>query len=109
MSLFTRYTSYVSSSLLDKNELNLAKEHLVSYFQLVPGKVTREDNYMLGYLYYSTGDYKSAIQYLTKVMTIKDSIYQSAAYHLGNAYLKTDQKSLHKRLFMMLIHLISIL
>ena len=30
-----------------KNELNLAKEHLVSYFQLVPGKVTREDNYKM--------------------------------------------------------------
>jgi TolA-binding protein len=82
-----------------KNELNLAKEHLVSYFQLVPGKVTREDNYMLGYLYYSTGDYKSAIQYLTKVMTIKDSIYQSAAYHLGNAYLKTDQKIFAQKAF----------
>lgn len=55
-------------------------------------KLEREDHYMLAYSYYATGDYKNAIPEFQSVANGNDSLAQNAYYHLGDSYLKTDQK-----------------
>jgi len=62
--------------------------------------INRDDNYLMGYLCYAINDYKCAIEYLEKVMTTKDSLYQNAAYHLGLAYINTGTKKLCSKSFL---------
>lgn len=53
-------------------------------------QMVREDLYLLGMSYYQTQQYSSAITYLKRVpQQRKDSLSQSAQYHMGNAYLQT--------------------
>lgn len=56
-------------------------------------KMTREDHYMLGFAYYSTEEYSKAIPEFQLVANINDTLAQNAWYHLGDSYLKTDQKN----------------
>lgn len=82
-----------------KKDLNKAKLHLDSYFEMNQSNINRDDNYLMGYLCYAINDYKCAIEYLEKVMTTKDSLYQNAAYHLGLAYINTGQKNFAQKAF----------
>lgn len=55
-------------------------------------KLEREDHYMLGYSYYATNQFEKAISEFQSVANGSDSLAQNAYYHLGDSYLKTDQK-----------------
>src|SRR4051812_6439003 len=52
----------------------------------------RPENFMMGYILYSTKEYDDAIEYLFKTTNIDDSLGQNAYYHLGDCYIKLDNK-----------------
>ncbi|MEQ9187886.1 MAG: tetratricopeptide repeat protein [Cryomorphaceae bacterium] len=52
-----------------------------------------EDYYVLGYAYYRSGKYDKAAEQFSKISYSDDAIGQSAAYHLGETYLKAKKKS----------------
>jgi tetratricopeptide (TPR) repeat protein len=57
------------------------------------GSLPDKQSYELGYSYFATDQYEQAIPYLGGASSGKDSLAQDALYHLGVAYLKTDNKS----------------
>ena len=92
-----------TSNLVNSNDMNHllgdAYYRLKKYDEAIPylleynkkTKTTREDDYQLGFCYYKAGDYSDAIKIFDKVAQIKDSIGQTAYYHIGESYLKQDQ------------------
>lgn len=52
----------------------------------------REDFYHLGFANYFIGNYKEASEGLSKVTSSDDVMSQNAYYHLGDCYLKFDDK-----------------
>jgi len=69
------------------------------YQQVNRGRVSREENYVLAYSYYSTKAYEKAIPQFQQVTGIEDTLAQNAWYHLGDSYLKTDQKQFASNAF----------
>ncbi len=53
---------------------------------------TREDYYQLGYAYYQSAQYENATKFLAKAVSKKDALSQVAYHHMGDAYLRMDQK-----------------
>lgn len=53
---------------------------------------TREDYYQLGYAYYETKQYDYATKFLAKAVTKKDALSQVAYHHMGDAYLRLEEK-----------------
>ncbi|MBK7214671.1 MAG: tetratricopeptide repeat protein [Bacteroidales bacterium] len=71
------------------------KEALVyfkKYLASGPKSVSRNDSYEIAFSYYLLGDYNQAIKHFQLVATNQDSLSQNAYYHLGDCYLKTNQK-----------------
>ncbi len=75
--------------------------HLREYSQAIPyleafhqtaGMKTREDNYLLGYCYYSTGAFDKAIPLLENASKGKDEMAQNAYYHLADSYIRVNEK-----------------
>lgn len=62
------------------------------YLDSKPAKISLEDNYEIAFANYKTGNYTQAIKYFQLVATAQDSLSQNAYYHLGDSYLKTNQK-----------------
>lgn len=62
------------------------------YLDTKPTMVSRIDNYSIGISNYQTGNYVQAIKYLQLVATTQDSLSQNAYYHLGDCYIKSNQK-----------------
>lgn len=56
------------------------------------GKWTNIDFYQLGYVYYMQADYENAISQFNKILEGQDYVAQNAYYHLGESYLKQNQK-----------------
>ena len=54
--------------------------------------LSRNDYYQLGFACYQTTNYNRAIKWFQEVTKEQDSLAQNAWYHLGDCYLKTDQK-----------------
>jgi len=54
--------------------------------------MTRQEDYLLAFSYYKTGKYDKAIPEFQAVTTGNDTLAQNASYHLGDCYLKTNQK-----------------
>ncbi|HAH57894.1 MAG TPA: hypothetical protein DCL86_07075, partial [Bacteroidales bacterium] len=69
------------------------------YQQVNRGRVSREENYVLAYSYYITKAYEKAIPHFQQVTGIEDTLAQNAWYHLGDSYLKTDQKQFASNAF----------
>jgi len=51
-----------------------------------------QGNYALGYCYYKTYDCPNAIKQFEKATELKDSISQSAWYHMADCYMKQNEK-----------------
>lgn len=62
------------------------------YLDTKPSSVSTVDNYEIAFANYSTGNYSQAIKYFQLVATGQDSLAQNAYYHLGDSYIKTNQK-----------------
>jgi len=58
-----------------------------------------QGNYALGYCYYKTNDCPNAIKQFEKATTPKDSISQSAWYHMADCYIKQGDKLKAKNAF----------
>src|SRR5690606_22920143 len=56
------------------------------------GKWNNTDFYQMGYADYKQNDYKSAIAEFNKIVDGKNAVAQNAYYHLGESYLKENQK-----------------
>ncbi|MBC5839132.1 tetratricopeptide repeat protein [Flavobacterium muglaense] len=56
------------------------------------GRWNNTDFYQLGYAYYKQNDFENAISQFNKIINGKDFVAQNAYYHLGESYLKLDQK-----------------
>ena len=59
-------------------------------------ELSRKDNYYLGIISYSLEGYIQSIDSFLKVLTVEDSLSQSAYFHIANSYLnlKNKRKSL---------------
>jgi len=62
------------------------------YLETKPSTVSQIDNYEIAFANYQTGNYTQAIKYFQSVTTGQDSLSQNAYYHLGDCYIKTNQK-----------------
>ena len=82
-----------------KGDYKGAIDLMEEYQKTNSSKMTREDHYMLGFAYYSTGNYNKAIPEFQSVATVEDSLAQNAWYHLGDSYLKTNQKQFASNAF----------
>lgn len=63
------------------------------------GGFNQQGNYELGYCYYQTKDYKNAIINFDKAVNTKDSLSQSAWYHLADCYIQTNNKNKARNAF----------
>ncbi len=79
-------------SYFNLKQYELALPHLKEY-RGKKGKWNNTDFYQLGYTYYKQADYANAISQFNKIIDGKDALAQNAYYHLGESYLKLDQKS----------------
>lgn len=64
----------------------------LQYLEKTPMGGSAAGNYALGYCYYKLGDYVNAIKGFEKATDAKDSLAQSAWYHLADCYLKINDK-----------------
>ncbi|HLN52167.1 MAG TPA: tetratricopeptide repeat protein [Lentimicrobium sp.] len=69
------------------------------YAKVNSNKMTREDHYMLAFAYYMTGEYTKAIPEFQTVASGNDTLAQNAFYHLGDSYIKTNQKKFASNAF----------
>jgi len=75
-----------------KNDYVKAISYLKEYEKMSP-QVLRNDMYLLGLSYYQTKAYANAVAYLSKVTTDKDEMTENAYLHIGNAYIKLNDKN----------------
>jgi tetratricopeptide (TPR) repeat protein len=71
-------------------------EEAIPYLQAYRDEIVRisiEDKYQLAYAYYMSGDYDNAATYFERISLTNTEISQSALYHLGDCYLKLDEKN----------------
>jgi len=66
-----------------------AVPYLRDYYE--KSNASRDDEYVLGYAYYRSGQYEKAIKLFDKVSREKDSLGQAAYYHVGECYLKLNK------------------
>lgn len=82
-----------------KGEYPAVIDQMEEYQRVNRGRVSREESYVLAYSYYSTGAYEKAIPEFQQVTGVEDTLSQNAWYHLGDSYLKTDQKQFASNAF----------
>jgi len=85
------------AKIIGESYFNLQKyDEALPFLLQYKGKNNRLSNvdfYQLGYVYYKKGDYPKAISEFNKIVDGSDSVAQNAYYHLGESYLKSDQKT----------------
>ena len=81
----------IGDSWFHLREYEKAIPYLETYYE-TPGLKTREDNYILGYCYYITGQYAEAVPLLENASKGKDEMVQNAYYHLADAYINLEEK-----------------
>ena len=64
-----------------------------------PAQKDRNDHYQLGYAYYRSAMYPEAIEQFNLVTNEKDKMGQVASYHMGDCYLKSDNKKYARNAF----------
>ncbi len=81
----------LGESYFRKNKFKEALPYLKKY-EKAAGTLQRPENYQMGYCLYSVKDYDDAVDYLIKVTNIDDSLGQNAYYHIGDCYVKLENK-----------------
>lgn len=81
----------LSEAYYAKDMVREAKNYMDIYSASV-GSLTRKENYYMGVVAYSLNSYYSAIDALSKVTPIGDSISQSADFFIASSYLKLKNK-----------------
>lgn len=75
-----------------EERFNDAIEDLIRYERMSP-QVLRNDLYILGIAHIKTLRYNSAIPYLQRVTTGNDQLTENAYLHLGNAFVRINDKN----------------
>ncbi len=75
-----------------QHDYKTALKYFNQYLDSKPDKVSIVDNYEIAFASYQTGNYNQAIKYFQLVTPPQDSLSQNAYYHLGDCYIKTNQK-----------------
>lgn len=81
----------VAESNYQKNNLKEANKYFNIYTKYIT-QMSREDRLFGGILAYNTEDYKAAVENLSKVCDIDDSLTQNASYRLAESYIKLKNK-----------------
>lgn len=89
----------VGHAYYEKKEFAKALPYLETYVSRSQ-KVRREDLYELAYCQYQTGQLDKAIDGFKQISGKEDSLAQNAMYLLGDAYLKTGQKTNARNAFL---------
>jgi len=89
----------VGHGYYEKQDFTRALPYLEQYVSMSK-KVTREDIYELSYCYYQTKNWNKAIDGFKQLGGSKDSLAQNSMYLLGDAYLRTAQKSNARNAFL---------
>lgn len=89
----------IGHAYFERKEYDKSLPYLEDYVSRTP-KVRREDLYELSYAYYRAAKYPKAIEGFRQLSGKEDSLSQSAMYLLGDAYLKTGQKSNARNAFL---------
>lgn len=75
-----------------QKEYKTSLKYFNQYLDSKPSSVSSVDNYEIAFANYKNGNYIQAIKYFQVVATGQDSLSQNAYYHLGDCYIKTNQK-----------------
>ncbi len=81
----------IGDSYFHQREYAEALQYL-EYYHETPGAKSREDNYIMGYCLYHTGEHTRAVPFLEKSSKGNDVTAQNSYYTLADAYVKTGQK-----------------
>jgi len=85
------------NKIIGESYFNLEKyQEAIPYLKQYKGRDAKWNNtdfYQLGYAYYKQKDYQNAISQFNKIIDGRDFVAQNAYYHLGESYLRTDQKT----------------
>ncbi len=83
-----------------KGDFARAIPFLETFFSQAPQRITRDDQYQMGFAYFRVGRFGDAINHFDRVIGGSDALAQNAHYHLAAAYLQTDQKRFARNAFM---------
>lgn len=89
----------IGHAYFERKEYDKGLPYLEDFVKRSP-KVRREDLYELSYAYYMNNDLPKAIDGFKQLSGKEDTLSQSAMYLLGDAYLKTGQKSNARNAFL---------
>lgn len=90
----------IGESYYKTNRYAEAIPYLKLYQEKTTVKIEREDNYQLAYAYYKANICDTAINEFKKTLNIDDSLAQNAQDHMGECYIKTDQKKFARNAFL---------
>ncbi len=89
----------IGHAYFERKEFDKGLPYLEDYVKRSP-KVRREDLYELSYAYYMNNQLPKAIEGFKQLSGKEDSLSQNAMYLLGDAYLRTGQKSNARNAFL---------
>ena len=72
----------------------------LEYYEQANEIIPQKNDYQMGYCHYQLGDYHKAVPYFERYAMVDDSIAQNALYHLGDVYLKLDDKVKAQAMFL---------
>ncbi len=82
----------IGESYFNLQQYDEALPYLLAY-KGKNGRWSNTDFYQLGYTYYKQGNFENAIAEFNKIIGGSDAVAQNAYYHLGESYLKLNQKT----------------
>lgn len=89
----------IGDAYFKKGDYPQAYDYLLMHRQMSKANPTAPEAYAIGFAAYKSGKHADAIQYLQIPATGKDSLANNALYHLGDCYLKTNQKEFAQKAF----------
>jgi len=78
----------------EQNEYEKAIPYFLLYLSKTKDKIDRADYYAAGMANFKIGNYKNAIEYLSKTTLVQDNIAQNAYYTIGDCYIKIEEWNL---------------
>ena len=81
----------VAESYFRMGEYEKALPYLEHYVNGA-GALSRDDNYLAGFVYYRNEDYPAAARYFEQVEGATDSLSQNTYYHLADCYLHMERR-----------------
>jgi len=89
---------YVAESYYKKGQYEQALKMFELFEKNYP-RLSREDQYQLGYANYKLGKCEKAVKYFEKVVNVQDKMQQVAYYNLGDCFMKLNNKQSARNAF----------